>query len=176
MAQKRNESVQIRTRQNAEAVPVVRRTNKKVKIDYSDMEVSEYYLNASKRYRAAKWISFLLLIAFLTVNLMFFSSNITYANLMYLLRDLDTGNVSITTNFASITYNEEAGATFDIFKGRLAYASSEGFRLYNSTGARELDESRYMKNSESTAWRSQTRSSRASSPSYSMKLKTVCTP
>lgn len=147
MAQKHNESVQLRTRQNSSpARPVVNRTKKRVKIDYSDMEVSEYYLDASKRYRAAKWVSFLLLIAFLAVNLLFFRSNITYSNLMYLLRDLDTGPVSVSTNFASITYNEESGATYDIFKGRLAYASSEGFRLYNSTGARELDESRYMQN------------------------------
>ncbi len=148
MRENTKESVQIRTRQSQQsaaryAAPAPR-AKKRVKIDYSDMEVSEYYLNASKRCRAAKWISFLLLIAFLAVNLLFFRNNITYSNLMYLLRDLDTGAVSASAEFASITYNEESEAAFDIFKGRLAYASSEGFRLYNSTGARELDEMRYM--------------------------------
>ncbi len=148
MREKRNESVEIRTRQSRQVkrpAPVTAQApKKKVKIDYKDMEVSEYYLAASKRYRFAKFLSFVLLVAFLAVNLLFFRDNITYNNLMYLLRDLDSGAAEITTEFASITYNEESGAVFDIFKGKLAYASSEGFRLYNSTGARELDQSRYM--------------------------------
>jgi len=146
--EKKSESVQIRTRQANEMrrpAPAPQ-PKKRVKIDYKDMEVSEYYLAASKRYRFAKFLSFALLVAFLAVNLLFFRSNITYNNLMYLLRDLDAGGVSVSTEFASVTYNEESGAVFDIFKGRLAYASQEGFRLYNSTGARELDESRYMQN------------------------------
>ena len=148
MKEKNNENVQIRTRQAGEMKrpAPAKKEKKRVKIDYKDMEVSEYYLAASKRYRFAKFLSFALLVAFLAVNLLFFRSNITYNNLMYLLRDLDTGGAEITSDFASITYNEESGAVFDIFKGRLAYASQEGFRIYNSTGARELDEARYMQN------------------------------
>lgn len=148
MREKKNESVQIRTRNANEqkrSAPV-KSEKKRVTIDYKDMEVSEYYLAASKRYRFAKYLAFALLVAFLAVNLLFFRENITYNNLMYLLRDLDTGGAEITSDFASITYNEESGAVFDIFKGRLAYSSQEGFRIYNSTGARELDESRYMQN------------------------------
>lgn len=146
MREKRSESVELRQRQDRRAKAPARapEPKKQIKIDYKDMEVSEYYLAASKRYRFAKFLAFVLLVAFLAVNLLFFRSNITYNNLMYLLRDLDAGAAEITTSFASITYNEESGATFDIFKGKLAYASSEGFRLYNSTGARELDESKYM--------------------------------
>lgn len=148
MKEKNNENVQIRTRQTGEMKrpAPAKKEKKRVKIDYKDMEVSEYYLAASKRYRFAKFLSFALLVAFLAVNLLFFRSNITYNNLMYLLRDLDTGGAEITSDFASVTYNEESGAVFDIFKGRLAYASQEGFRIYNSTGARELDEARYMQN------------------------------
>ena len=81
---------------NEETVSVVRRRNvggnvpgksspppqkrKKVKIDYSDIEVSEYYLKASKKYKAAKMLTFVVLIAFLAVNLVFFRSSITYNN------------------------------------------------------------------------------------------------
>ncbi len=146
MKDKKSESVELRrknTQAPREKAPAPEK-KKQVKIDYKDMEVSEYYLAASRRYRFAKFLAFVLLVAFLAVNLLFFRSNITYSNLMYLLRDLDAGAAEITTDFASISYNEESGAVFDIFKGKLAYASSEGFRLYNSTGARELDESRYM--------------------------------
>ena len=148
MRENKNESVQIRTRNaNEPKRPApVKSEKKRIKIDYKDMEVSEYYLAASKRYRFAKYLAFALLVAFLAVNLLFFRNNITYNNLMYLLRDLDTGGPEITSDFASVTYNEESGAVFGIFKGRLAYASQEGFRIYNSTGARELDESRYMQN------------------------------
>ncbi len=121
--------------------PVVKQ---RIKVDYSGMEVSEYYLKASVRYRAAKYIAFFMLIVFLAVNLLFFRSNITYSNLMYLLRDLDTGVAAPAGEFASISYNEESAASYGIFKGRLAVASSSGFRLYNSTGARELDESGYF--------------------------------
>ncbi len=146
MRENKNESIQLRTKpaSRRKMPTAVKSEKKKVKIDYKDMEVSEYYLAASKRYRFAKYLAFALLVAFLAVNLLFFRSNITYNNLMYLLRDLDTGGAEITSEFASVTYNEESGATFDIFKGRLAYASQEGFRIYNSTGARELDESRFM--------------------------------
>ncbi len=147
---RKEESVPVRVKQNRREAPSKERAptlkNKKVKIDYSDMEVSEYYLDASKRYRRAKWLAFILLVAFLAVNLLFFRSNITYSNLMYLLRDLDTGVAVGTGEFASISYNEESAAAYGIFKGRLAIASSSGFYLYNSTGARELDESGYMLN------------------------------
>ncbi|MBQ7836254.1 MAG: hypothetical protein IJ389_03280 [Clostridia bacterium] len=144
---KKEESVPVKrqtTKKKRPAVRLAEKGEKKVKIDYSDMEVSEYYLKASKRYRSAKYVAFFLLIVFLAVNLLFFRSNITYANLMYLLRDLDTGVVVGTGEFASISYSEEGSSSYGIFKGRLAIASTSGFRLYNSTGARELDEDRYM--------------------------------
>lgn len=147
---KNEESVPIRLRQMHKKASVKNdipaASRQKVKINYSDMEVSEYYLDASKRYRKAKWLSFFLLIVFLAVNLLFFRSNITYSNLMYLLRDLDTGGVVEVGEFAGVSYTEDSRSAYGIFKGRLAIASSSGFRLYNQAGSRELDESGYMQN------------------------------
>lgn len=144
---KREESVPVkRQAPKNRGVSAPRKSEKKLKIDYSDMEVSEYYLKASRAYRGAKYVAFFLLVCFLCVNLLFFRENITYTNLMYLLRDLDTGVVVPTGEFASISYSEETASAYGIFKGRLAIAGASGFRLYNSTGARELDESRYMQN------------------------------
>ena len=147
---------------NEDAIPVVRRhkevnnapqkkappppKRKKVKIDYSDIEVSEYYLKAAKKYRVAKMLTFVVLIAFLAANLLFFRENITYNNMMYLLRDLDTGVSAPSGEFASISYNEESSSAYGIFKGRLAIAHSSGFALYNSTGSRELEEKGHMQN------------------------------
>lgn len=133
-------------RESAPARPAPQPKRKKVKIDYSDIEVSEYYLSAAKKYRAAKMLTFVVLIAFLIVNLAFFRDSITYSNMMYLLRDLDAGVVAPSGDFASISYNEESNFDFCIFKGRLAMAHNSGFALYNSTGSRELEDKAHMQN------------------------------
>ena len=118
----------------------------RVRLTYEGREVNEYYLAAKLRYRSAKWITFVLLIAFLLFNLIFFRENITYANMMYLLRDLDTGSYTVSGEFAGATYSEESNMMFDIYKGKMALAASSGFSIFNTAGSREFEDNTYMQN------------------------------
>ncbi len=118
----------------------------KVRLTYEGREVNEYYLAAKLRYRSAKWITFVLLIAFLLFNLIFFRENITYANMMYLLRDLDTGSSTVSGEFAGATYSEESNMMFGLYKGKMALAASSGFSIFNTAGSREFEDNTYMQN------------------------------
>ncbi len=118
----------------------------KVKIRIKKAEVNEYFMEASERARRAKWISFVILVAFLLVNLIFFREHITYSNMLYLLRDLDTGTYAVSGEFAPLTFGEETAASFELYKGRLAVSGSSGFALYNSTGSVDVEDGTYMQN------------------------------
>lgn len=118
----------------------------KVKIRIKKNEVNEYFMEASERARHAKWISFGLLVVFLLVNLIFFRENITYSNVLYLLRDLDTGTYAVSGEFASVTFGEENNASFALYKGKLAVSATSGFTLYNSTASVDVEDSAYMQN------------------------------
>lgn len=116
----------------------------KVRIRIKKNEVNEYFMEASERARRAKWISFGLLVVFLLVNLIFFRENITYSNVLYLLRDLDTGTYAVSGEFAPVTFGEENDASFDLYKGKLAVSATSGFTLYNSTASVDVEDSTYM--------------------------------
>ena len=116
----------------------------KVKIRIKKNEVNEYFMEASERARRAKWISFGLLVVFLLVNLIFFRENITYSNVLYLLRDLDTGTYAVSGEFAPVTFGEENDASFALYKGKLAVSATSGFTLYNSTASVDVEDDTYM--------------------------------
>ncbi len=118
----------------------------KVKIRIKKAEVNEYFMEASERARRAKWVSFVILVVFLLVNLIFFREHITYSNMLYLLRDLDTGTYAVSGEFAPLTFGEETSAAFELYKGKLAVSGSSGFTLYNSTGSVDVEDGTYMQN------------------------------
>lgn len=121
-------------------------SGEKVKIRIKKTEVNEYFMEASERARGAKWVCFVVLIAFLLVNLIFFREHITYSNMLYLLRDLDTGTYAVSGEFAGAEYAEVTAASFELYKGKLAVSSNSGFTVYNSTGSTDVEENIYMKN------------------------------
>ena len=114
---------------------------KGVRLDFSEEkpEVNRYWLSVAKRYRVARALAVIVLCAFLFVMLAFFRENITYANLVYLVRDLDSKNTLTVGSYNDISYDRGDNNDFDVFRSRLAVASQKGFTLYSQTGAVDLE-------------------------------------
>ena len=56
---------------------------------HGDTSETSYYAKVASRYRTAKYLTVFLLVLLLLGGLVMGSGNITYANFVYLLRDLD---------------------------------------------------------------------------------------
>lgn len=110
----------------------------KLELGPDDPKVNGYYIAAADRYRRARYVSFVLLIAFLIVMLLFFRENITYSNMVYLLKDLDADSAVTAGSFADFSYDRQYSVSFGMFRGRVAMAGNSSFSLYNSTGSRDL--------------------------------------
>lgn len=114
----------------------------KVRIDFDNGErpVNGYYMAVAERYRAARHVSFVILVAFLLTMLVFYRDSITYSNLMYLVRDLDSGTGITVGAYANISYEEQYKRSFSTFRGRIAAVSSTSFSLYGSAGSVDISD------------------------------------
>lgn len=114
----------------------------RVRVDFGESEQPQngYYLAVAERYRGARYVSFILLIAFLIAMLVFYRDSITYSNLMYLVRDLDSGDGVVVGSFADITYEEQYKRSFDVYRGRIAAVSATSFSLYGSGGSVDISD------------------------------------
>ena len=84
-----------------------------------EAEVNKYYIVISKRYKRAKFITVILLVVFYAFMLFRFNDDITYSNLMYLLRDFDTDPKTSELIFEKIEYDEQKNMNYAIYKGEL---------------------------------------------------------
>lgn len=112
-----------------------------VKVDFRVTEKprNKYYLAAAGKYRAARYISVVILAIFLFVMLLFFRESITYSNLMYLVRDLDSDSDSTVGAYANITYDGQYSKEFELFKGRIAVGGTTELKLYDPSGSKEAE-------------------------------------
>lgn len=112
-----------------------------VKLDFKEEtpEINRYWLSVSKRYRAAKYISLIILSVFLLGMLIFQRENITYANLVYLARDLDSDTQTGVGVYSDISYERSFDYDFSMFRGRVCVAGTQGFSLYSQSGSVDLE-------------------------------------
>ena len=112
-----------------------------VKLDFKKEEptVNRYYMAVSKRYRVARYLTVVLLVVYLLVMLLFYRENITYANFVYLARDLDSDTQLSIGEYSDITYERSFNSEYGLFRSRIAVASPTGFALYSSTGSKDLE-------------------------------------
>ena len=124
----------------APKVKNIPRTNG-VKLDFKKEEptVNRYYMAISKRYRVARYLTVVLLVVYLLVMLVFYRENITYANFVYLARDLDSDTQLNIGEYSDVTYERSFNSEYDLFRSRIAVASPTGFALYSSTGSKDLE-------------------------------------
>ena len=97
-------------------------------------QITKYYLKISKRYQTACALFIIVLLVYLIFILGAYGEYITYANLQYLLRDIDTISSSGESSFSQIKYNSQSEQTFAVFKNGLATAGKESVSLFDSSG------------------------------------------
>ena len=114
-----------------------------VRVDFGEAEqpYNRYYAAVAGRYRFARYACIILLVAFLLSMLIFYRDSITYSNLMYLIRDLDSDTPVTVGVYADITYDGMYSPSFGMFRGRVAVASKNGLTLYSASGSTELEDS-----------------------------------
>ncbi len=112
----------------------------------SEKAQNPYYHKVAGRYRLLKFISAGVLILYLLVMLITNRSQITYENLMYLMKDLDTDIEATGAHFSTVEYDESQKMSSAIYKNRLAVATTSSFTLFNTTGSIDRNYSHSMEN------------------------------
>ncbi len=99
-----------------------------------------YYARISRKLRAAKYITLLFAVICAILILWAYRGGITYDNLRYLLRDMDTaGHTSLSGD--TVYYKANETNVYLFFRGDLAVGSSEGIAFHRALGSRSfLDE------------------------------------
>ena len=116
------------------------RSGERINIDVEQEEqYNKYYYKVSKRYRALKFVSLGLLFVYLIGMMATHRSSITYENLVYLMKDLDTDVDAARPLFSEIKYDESSKMSAAMFKGKLALATTGSLTLYNTTGVAERE-------------------------------------
>lgn len=140
MAKRQNDDELISTgkrRKRKDSVPV---NGVKVDLSVKKSPVNKYYMSVAGKYRAVRYVTVVMLVLFLTVMLIFFRENITYSNLMYLIRDLDTaGEIGGVGSYTNITYDGQYAEDFALFKGRVLVAGTSGLTVYDASGSKETE-------------------------------------
>jgi len=95
---------------------------------------NKYYLLISDRYMRAKYLAIILLVIFIAFTVFLFREDITYANLMYLIRDFNTSSAAYNADFDPIKYEEQDKMNFGVYRGELAVIGNRTLRMYNSNG------------------------------------------
>lgn len=96
-----------------------------------------YYARISRKLRAAKYIALLLMVVSAVLILWAYRGGITYDNLRYLLRDMDTaGHTAVGGDTVYYTANETN--TYLFFRGDLAVGSADGIAFHRALGSRSF--------------------------------------
>ena len=103
-------------------------------------EKNEYYLAVSRRYRHARLITLAVLLLFALTMMTAFSEDITTANLLYLMRDINWSS-SGGDAFSGVSYAADPIQRFDIYRGELLYVTGRETKLYSATGGLGLSTS-----------------------------------
>jgi hypothetical protein len=110
--------------------------------------VNEYYIDISRRFRLAKYLTIFLLAAFILVMLSVSRDNITVESFQYLLRYLDVGSsvYSYTSDYKKIAYSADTEINFGSFRGDFVIADSTAVNIYSLSGLNVLSEASYISN------------------------------
>lgn len=91
---------------------------------------NEYYRRISGRYRVWKYVFLLLLVVYLVVMLLSYGDSITYANLKFLLKDINTSSESAPGDFSSVYFDKQQDMNFALFRGSLAVSGDSRLTVY----------------------------------------------
>ncbi len=117
-----------------------KRPDPKRRINVSDRIKNEnqYYIKVSERYRAAGFLLLVLFAVFAGVMLFTFGNNITYDNLVYLVRDFNTAMGTDQGSISEVRFTEQDEMTFIPFRDGVAAAGSNDVFLIGPSGKTEF--------------------------------------
>lgn len=99
-----------------------------------------------KKFKLYKFITLMLLVAFLIGGLMLFKNDITLENLRYLIKYLDFSSSGAFDEETVIHYNEDTENSFHVFRGDLALVNDGGVTLFDRRGSAVMTDSFNMSN------------------------------
>ncbi len=96
--------------------------------------LDSYYTRVSGNFRIAKYLTSIVLVAFLIFSFTFLRSDITLENLRYLLKFISFTNTETSITASKINYASGDPNRLELFIGDLCTLSPEGYALYDSRG------------------------------------------
>lgn len=114
----------------------------------SPSPANDYYIELSRRYKAAKYLTFFLLAAFIFGMMAVNRDDITVENLRYLIRyiEKDSGIYSYPSDHKKIAYSADTEIGFDMFRDDFVIADSTAVSIYSLSGLNVLNESSFISN------------------------------
>ena len=103
-------------------------------------DTDPYYKTIAARFRAAKYGTFAVLIAFLIFSFTFLRNDITLENLRYLLKFISFTNTETSITVPKIHYDSGDPNRLELFVGDLVTLTKDGYALYDSRGNQIMSE------------------------------------
>ncbi|MBR4881981.1 MAG: hypothetical protein IKU19_08600, partial [Clostridia bacterium] len=97
--------------------------------------VNEYYIDIANRFKAAKFLIIVLLVAFILLMISVFRTDITLENCKYLIRFFSSANTVYSGDFENIYYDTTGVVDVDVFNGDLVTVKSDSIDLYDMNGS-----------------------------------------
>ncbi len=102
------------------------------------------YMKIARGFRAARFLSFALLIVFVLTMLTVYSREITFENFRYLFKTLDINFLSSPDEFSDIGYEVGDRQSFTLLDGNFVELTEGGVRVYDRFATTLLDEARTL--------------------------------
>lgn len=99
---------------------------------------NEYYAKVARNYGYAKYATIVLLAVFLVYVFVAYGDNLTYDNLMYLIKDFNTESSGNGAVFETIRFEGQQDAQYELYGGELAVIGNSGLSLYSKSGSKTL--------------------------------------
>lgn len=110
--------------------------------------INHYYMDISRRYKTAKFLTVFILIVFVLGMMAANRDDITVEGFQYLMRylDIDSNIYSYTSDSIKISYSTDKEINFDEFRGDFVIADSTAVNIYSLSGMNILSESSFISN------------------------------
>lgn len=96
--------------------------------------INEYYIDVANKFKTAKFIGIIILVAFVLVMISVFRSDVTLENCKYLVRFFSSANTTYSGDFENIYYDTSGVVSVDVFNEDLVTIKSDSVEFYDMRG------------------------------------------
>ena len=98
------------------------------------VQVNEYYIDISNKFKTAKFITLITLIVFVLLMISVFRSDITLENCRYLVRFFSSANTVYSEDYDNIYYDTAGVVSLEMFNEDLVAVKNDSIELYDMNG------------------------------------------